>query len=327
MTARLPSPVAVAVTALVVAMSASCSSNGQEGAGQQDAGNASDEVTATATMPDGVALNGRLGERPDLDLPKPYAVDTSVTVVANEGDGDVVTSTDSALVHFVALNARTGAELRASYEQGPEVLEPDSEGDLPYVLDAVQGQRVGDRLFIAIAPGDGYGDELSTADDSLLLPDDTLVYVMDILAVVLPGPSGTPADAVPPDLPQPVVDADDAVTSVTVPDMPPPSQVTAAPLIVGDGPAIGADSNVTVDYTGVLWDTGAVFDSSFVQGFPATFGLADIVPCWAEGLTGQTVGSRVVLVCPPDSAYGDKDQPGIPPGSTLAFVVDLLAVS
>ena len=40
---------------------------------------------------------------------------------------------------------------------------------------------------------------------------------------------------------------------------------------------------------------------------------------------GVPVGSRVLLVIPPDLAYGDEKKDKIPPNSTLTFVVDVLA--
>ena len=51
--------------------------------------------------------------------------------------------------------------------------------------------------------------------------------------------------------------------------------------------------------------------------------------CFDEGLVGQTIGSRVLLVIPPDKGYGTdgKAQAGIAGTDTLIFVVDLLLVS
>lgn len=48
---------------------------------------------------------------------------------------------------------------------------------------------------------------------------------------------------------------------------------------------------------------------------------------WVQGLVGQPAGSQVLLIIPPELAYGDADQGTIPPGSTLVFVIDILAVS
>ena len=51
-----------------------------------------------------------------------------------------------------------------------------------------------------------------------------------------------------------------------------------------------------------------------------------MIPCWNKGLDGVKAGSRVVLVCPPASAYGARKQPNIPANSTLVFVVDVLGI-
>jgi peptidylprolyl isomerase len=51
-----------------------------------------------------------------------------------------------------------------------------------------------------------------------------------------------------------------------------------------------------------------------------------VIAGWDQGLVGQTVGSQVLLVVPPDQGYGSKgnSQAGIKPTDTLVFVVDIL---
>jgi FKBP-type peptidyl-prolyl cis-trans isomerase len=39
---------------------------------------------------------------------------------------------------------------------------------------------------------------------------------------------------------------------------------------------------------------------------------------------GRTIGSQVLLVIPPEKAYGDTGQGTIPGGAALVFVVDIL---
>ena len=53
--------------------------------------------------------------------------------------------------------------------------------------------------------------------------------------------------------------------------------------------------------------------------------LQQVVKGWSQGLTGKKVGSRVLIVIPPELGYGKKDQQGIPGNSTLVFSVDILA--
>lgn len=45
-----------------------------------------------------------------------------------------------------------------------------------------------------------------------------------------------------------------------------------------------------------------------------------------DGLLGKKVGSRILLVIPPDQGFGDKEQGTIPANSTLVFSLDILAV-
>jgi FKBP-type peptidyl-prolyl cis-trans isomerase len=39
------------------------------------------------------------------------------------------------------------------------------------------------------------------------------------------------------------------------------------------------------------------------------------------------VGGKSKLVCPADIAYGDQGRPSIPPGATLVFEIELMAIN
>ena len=79
-------------------------------------------------------------------------------------------------------------------------------------------------------------------------------------------------------------------------------------------------------YEACLWKDGKKFDSTYATGKTQTFPLAQVtLKGLKDGLIGKKVGSRVLLVIPPDQAFGDKEQQGIPTNSTLVFAVDLLA--
>lgn len=93
----------------------------------------------------------------------------------------------------------------------------------------------------------------------------------------------------------------------------------------GDGPAPKATETVKVHYTGTLLD-GSVFDSSVQRGEPAEFPLDQVIPGWTEGIQKMNKGGKIKLYVPPHLAYGDDGRPGIPPGSTLIFDVELLDI-
>ena len=96
-------------------------------------------------------------------------------------------------------------------------------------------------------------------------------------------------------------------------------------LTEGSGASPQPTDRVKVHYHGTLRDD-TVFDSSLERGEPVTFALNQVIPCWTEGVAKMKVGGKARLVCPPDVAYGDAGRPGIPPGATLAFEVELLEV-
>lgn len=99
---------------------------------------------------------------------------------------------------------------------------------------------------------------------------------------------------------------------------------------VGSGAEAVAGKSVTVNYTGYLTD-GSKFDSSLDSGTPFTFvlGAGEVIKGWDEGVAGMKVGGTRNLTIPPALGYGDQGAGGgvIPPGATLFFEVELLAVN
>ena len=92
----------------------------------------------------------------------------------------------------------------------------------------------------------------------------------------------------------------------------------------GAGLAVG--DTATLHYTARLHH-GEPFDSSRDRGQPITFELGTgAVPAGLdEGLLGMVVGEVRRIIVPPHLAYGDAGVPGVvPPGSTVAFDVELL---
>jgi peptidylprolyl isomerase len=97
----------------------------------------------------------------------------------------------------------------------------------------------------------------------------------------------------------------------------------------GKGPVVGPGQSVEVNYYGVNGRTGKTFDESFSRGQPVAFSLAQVVPGFSKGLTGQRQGSRVLIAMPGKDGYdasGGSPQAGIEVGDTLIFVVDLVDV-
>lgn len=96
-------------------------------------------------------------------------------------------------------------------------------------------------------------------------------------------------------------------------------------LIKGTGAAVKAGDSITVNYVGVTYKDGKVFDSSWSRSAAATFviGEGQVIAGWDQGLVGVAIGSRVQLDIPQSLAYPSPSN-GQPAGA-LRFVVDVLA--
>ncbi|MGV3758625.1 MAG: FKBP-type peptidyl-prolyl cis-trans isomerase [Actinomycetota bacterium] len=267
---------------------------------------------------------GEEGAAPTLVFDQPFAVSTTVRRVLEPGSGDAAADGSTVVFDFVFVNGRDGAEVSSSYGIEPATVTVDG-NLLAGVRIGLTGAQAGEQALVAIAPADGFagqGDDEETG----VREDDTLLLFIDVQEVRTPlqraeGEPVEPVDGLP------AVELDeDGKPTITVPDGEPPTELVAQPLIEGEGAVVEAGQQLTVHYTGVLWDGGEQFDSSWDRGSPATFpiGTGGVIDGWDEGLVGRTIGSQVLLVIPPDKGYGDAGQGSIPGGATLVFVVDIL---
>jgi peptidylprolyl isomerase len=174
-------------------------------------------------------------------------------------------------------------------------------------------------VLIGITGPDGYDGSGGNPQIDVQVGD-TLLFVVDIVAVPLDGPKG---EKVAPKAGLPTVTDADGVPEVTVPKTDPPSALTVQPIIKGDGAKVAATDTITFNYRWYTWD-GQLLEDSYSSG-AQQYQLAGLLPGMAKGLTGQTVGSRVLLIVPPADGYPDGNaSPKIEKGTTLVLVVDLL---
>jgi FKBP-type peptidyl-prolyl cis-trans isomerase len=287
------------------------------------AGCGDDEPTGTSGTPlDDVEVSGDAGEKPTLEFDQPFELEETASRVLDEGDGEEIAPNAVVTFDFLFVNGRNGKELGTSYDAEPAQLVFE-ESLMAGVYEGLDGVPEGSQVLVGIAPDDGLGAD-PTQD---VLETDSLLLYAEIHEVRTPLERAE-GEAVEPVEGLPTVElADDGAPTITVPDTDPPTELVAQPLIEGDGPEVAGGQSITVHYTGVLWDTGEVFDSSWEKGSPATFdiGTGAVIPGWDEGLVGQTVGSQVLLVVPPDKGYPEGSPDGsIKAGDTIVFVVDIL---
>ena len=112
-----------------------------------------------------------------------------------------------------------------------------------------------------------------------------------------------------------------------------PSGLQYEDTVPGTGTEAKPGQDVTVHYTGWLWNDGvqgAKFDSSKDRNDPFQFSLGAgmVIRGWDEGVAGMKIGGTRVLIIPASLGYGARGAGGvIPPNATLKFEVELLALA
>ncbi len=295
------------------------------------------ETSAATTAPPNSlpTVTGAFGSAPTVTFRPDVRPPRKLTAVAlTQGTGPQVATGDATVFQYTAYVWRTGQEIDSSYDpkygHKPFAFVPGSSSSLMSGLNfGLIGQHVGSRVLLIVPPEDG----AAQLDGSVtgVQADDTLVYVADIVqsSKYLP-PGQTTAPVGDPKLPQVTGPSDQDPTITIPPNTAPPTQLVARTLITGTGPVLKAGDVIEARYTGVLWRNGQVFDSTAKDGnsaFSATLDPSAIIQGWVTGLTGQHVGSRVLLVVPPSLGYGSQASNSIPANSTLVFVVDILGAA
>lgn len=264
---------------------------------------------ASGAASDAVKVSGAVGKAASVTFTKPLAVSKLQSTVVTKGDGPKLKSGDLVQFALTEYNAKTGAQNgaigQATGSLLPQAISPDS------ILGQVLGcATVGTRV-VATIPGDE--------------KNDASIDVVDVMKIVPQKAWGTPQTPKP-GMPA-VTLAANGTPSVTIPKTTMPTTFEKETLKKGDGPVVGTGDAVVVQYYGVSWNTKKVFDKSWGRAtFPFQVGQG-VVPGFSDAVTGATVGSQVLAILPPDSAYGagkinDKDLKG----QTLVFVIDILGV-
>ena len=278
--------VAAITCVLTMAVALTACSNGSDSSGS-DAKNTSSSSSSSVDMDQiaGIRATGKLGQKPNISFKTPMTVQNNTYAVLQKGDGATVEKGDRVCAQGIAINVKDGSELMSTWEKNTP--------ECSILLSASNLKQiepynaiVGQKLNASIAFG--VNDSNSSGTSYIL------VYTLVSKSKDLTRATG------------------DKVTDVP---------------IKGKGAEITDSNTAVVKYTGWLTD-GTQFDSSWDKNttFDADVSSSgQIIQGWKDGLIGQTVGSQVLLVIPPDKGYGDQKSGSIPANSTLVFVIDILA--
>ncbi|GAA3721620.1 peptidylprolyl isomerase [Spinactinospora alkalitolerans] len=277
-------------------------------------------------------VTGPVGEEPEVSFPDiaPPSEQISGVVHQGEGEGELVRSDDLLLADIVDYQWTAEGEAektQSTYDTGAPVLLQLSQMNEEMSADLVD-QPLNSRVVYVFPPQDpAQAQQMGQPSPE---PGST-VSIVDIQGrygkgQTVPGEQTGNGGG---DLPT-VEDAGHAMPEITIPeDTDPPEDLETVPLVEGEGPEVEESQQLVVQYTGVTWSDGEVFDSTWVagkDGTPFTFiaGAGQVIEGWDTGLVGHEVGSRVMLVIPEEMAYGEDAAASGAPSGTLVFVVDIL---
>src|ERR1700722_2698462 len=288
---------ALAITSLLAAaITAGCASSSSSHAASSSAPASSAADTYTS-----VPATGAFGKAPTVTIPAKTGSGALYTKTVIQGTGPALTSSQSLLGNFVLYDwsGKTHKLLGSTYSDGVPTLFTGSL--LPGLETALEGQKVGSRVLAVIPPKDAFG----AAGNSQIGvgPNDTVVFVVDLVKSFAntAGVTGAQTSNGGGALPTVKAGAAGKGPTITIPKTAAPKTLQVKALIKGTGPVVKKGNSIVVQYTGVNYRTGKVFDSSWSRSEPwaTAIGEGQVIKGWDTGLVGQTVGSRVLLVIPP----------------------------
>ncbi|MBW9121232.1 FKBP-type peptidyl-prolyl cis-trans isomerase [Microbacterium trichothecenolyticum] len=253
---------------------------------------------------DAIVVKGEVGAPASVNLPGPLTITGAERTVVVEGGGEKLDGASLVDYAMTVFDAASGEQVRVQgYDGAPSLPVPAAT-----VGQFVGCATVGSRVVVAAPATD---------------QEAASVWVVDVLGSTPARATG--ADQEPVDG-MPKVDlAESGAPIVTVPGEQPPAENQVAVLKKGDGAVVVPGDTVMVQYAGLRWSDGTVFDSSWTTGAPTALVTTDVIEGYKQALEGHSVGSQVLVVIPPAEAYGEGEINEIDlTGETLVFVVDIL---
>lgn len=280
-------------------------------------------------------VSGAVGEQAAITIPQSMTAPTKVeSDVLVQGNGAQLVAGDAVVVDYTLMDW-TGSKLIGSTystDKSPNKTQEfvlGSSTSLASWNQVLPHVTIGSRVEIVTPPDGAFGAGGATAYG--ISGKDDLIYVLDVVSAY-PGTAditGTMAAQADQGFPKVTGNPGTASPTITLPSgAAAPNTATAKVLIAGSGAPIQTGQRLMVQYVGVDWNTGKLFDSSFADKQIASFvfGSSAVISGWNTGLAGRRVGDRVLLVIPASAAYGSKGvaAAGIRGGDTLVFVVDIV---
>lgn len=291
-----------------------------------DSGDKSDGCTApfkSGSQSDSVKVTGTFG-KPDpkatFDTPLKVKEKDLQRTVLDEGDGDTTAKGDQVSAVISVYNGTDDKKLISE----PATLTAGDKNTIEAFRAGIECVPVGSRVVTTLNSTDAFGAQGNAQLG--VKAGDSLVVVTDVIEIKKPVTAKPWTENVP------EVDLSGKKPKVTIPKADPPTDVRRKVLVEGDGETVKSGDTVKVNYQGVTWADGKVFDERWNKATtspgPSEFSTTGVYEGFAAGLVGSKVGSTFVVGMPAKYGAGEQKQEGSPvAGQDLIFVVQVVSIS
>jgi peptidylprolyl isomerase len=317
-------------------------------------------ATPTAEIPtvdnlDAVKVEGKIGEDPKVEFTAPMAVATPMNKIIEEGKGHKLEGTEYIYLNYLGINARTGNEFDGTWAD-PNASASETAADpsaspsptptaavkrettptifglselIPGFAKAIKGVPVGSRVLLGIPSSEAYDSQGGVASIDIKVGD-SLFFVVDVLDASYAQATGKEttgnewADKL-------GYKVEDGVPSLTIPEgTAAPEKMVAETLIEGESSSTIPDASKEENASGTILTNFKAYSLKTGQEVTAwtknDIGvLAKAIPGWISGLKDKKIGSRVLLVLPPEDGFPEgSNDPALEAGDTIVYIVDIL---
>lgn len=221
-----------------------------------------------------------------------------------EGSGDTITDGMKVTLKTAVIDIATGAQSQDTYADSSSLSEPtmaDLKTQMPVLYQALKGQKVGQTIVYVpkTASGQKPSAMVLTVTKAEKYHEPVVLSQAEVKKLRDAGK-----------LPTVKENGAKKVPTITFPasSVKAPQDLVVEVVKQGTGAVIKSTDTVSVNYSGWAWDSHKNFDQNFTAGKPTDLALTGVIQGWQKALTGQKVGSTLLITVPKVWAYGDTGQ-------------------
>jgi peptidylprolyl isomerase len=288
---------------------------------------ASPAVTTTTTV--GVTVAGAFAATPKITVPATPAPTALTQQTLIQGFGAQVAKGDTLIADYVGQTwAPKSGKVNvfdSSYSRGsPAAFVIGVGAVIPGWDSTLVGKHLGSRVLLTLPPVDGYGP--SGQSSANISGTDTLVFVVDLIAAYKPNASapGTAVSKLPTtDFPKITNVVGKEPTILSTAGVKVPANPTSTLLVTGSGTKIDSSKTLVLQLVEAELANGQLIQASWGQA-PQTVAAQSVLQV-ADKLTGQNVGSRVLVLLPATAAVAaNGSQPSQAASPPEILIIDVV---